>query len=93
MIQWLLAAGRSPADPSALDGAVLLLETSEELIPERQAHRAKQRDTAIEVAHKSVQTAGCVVEAGVRTVEHQTHDTGRPRAVLGDDHFGRTLVW
>jgi muramoyltetrapeptide carboxypeptidase LdcA involved in peptidoglycan recycling len=33
VVQWILAAGRFPADPSVLDGAVLLMETSEELIP------------------------------------------------------------
>lgn len=33
ILQWVLAAGRFPADPSVLDGGVLLLETSEELIP------------------------------------------------------------
>lgn len=32
VVQWILTAGRFPADPAALDGAVLLLETSEELI-------------------------------------------------------------
>lgn len=33
VVQWILTAGRFPADPSVLDGGVLLLETSEELIP------------------------------------------------------------
>ena len=32
VIQWVLAAGRFPTDPAALDGAVLILETSELLI-------------------------------------------------------------
>ena len=36
VVQWILAAGRFPADPSVLDGGVLLLETSEELIPARE---------------------------------------------------------
>lgn len=36
VVQWLLAAGRFPADPAVLDGRVLLLETSEELIPARE---------------------------------------------------------
>jgi muramoyltetrapeptide carboxypeptidase LdcA involved in peptidoglycan recycling len=36
VIQWLLTAGRFPADPSILNGGVLLLETSEELIPARE---------------------------------------------------------
>lgn len=36
VVQWILTAGRFPADPSVLDGAVLLLETSEELIPARE---------------------------------------------------------
>lgn len=36
VIQWILTAGRFPADPSVLDGGILLLETSEELIPERE---------------------------------------------------------
>jgi muramoyltetrapeptide carboxypeptidase LdcA involved in peptidoglycan recycling len=89
VLQWLLTAGRFPPDPSVLDGGVLLLETSEEVIPAREmgwilrslgergvltavdavlvarpptenlerhpspqeaaAHRAEQRDTAIEV--------------------------------------------
>ena len=34
-LQCFLAAGRFPADPAVLDGGVLLLETSEELIPAR----------------------------------------------------------
>ena len=33
--QWILTAGRFPADSSVLDGGVLLLETSEEIIPAR----------------------------------------------------------
>ena len=36
VIQWLLTAGRFPADPAVLDGGVLLLESSEELIPARE---------------------------------------------------------
>ena len=33
VVQWMLTAGRFPNDPSVLDGGVLLLETSEDLIP------------------------------------------------------------
>src|SRR3954451_20737830 len=36
VLQWILTAGRFPADPCVLDGAVLLLETWEELIPARE---------------------------------------------------------
>ena len=36
VLQWILTAGRFPADPAVLDGGVLLLETSEELIPARE---------------------------------------------------------
>lgn len=36
VVQWVLAAGRFPADPSVLDGGVLVLESSEELIPARE---------------------------------------------------------
>jgi muramoyltetrapeptide carboxypeptidase LdcA involved in peptidoglycan recycling len=36
VIQWILAAGRFPADPGVLDGAILLLESSEKLIPARE---------------------------------------------------------
>lgn len=36
VIQWMLTAGRFPADPAVLDGGVLLLETSEELVPARE---------------------------------------------------------
>jgi muramoyltetrapeptide carboxypeptidase LdcA involved in peptidoglycan recycling len=36
VLQWVLAAGRFPADPSVVAGGVLLLETSEELIPARE---------------------------------------------------------
>jgi Uncharacterized proteins, homologs of microcin C7 resistance protein MccF len=39
VLQWILTAGRFPDDPSVLDGAVLLLETSEELIPAREFGR------------------------------------------------------
>lgn len=35
-VQWILTAGRFPADPSVLRGGVLLLETSEELISARE---------------------------------------------------------
>jgi muramoyltetrapeptide carboxypeptidase LdcA involved in peptidoglycan recycling len=33
VLQWVLTAGRFPADPAVLEGGVLLLETSEDLIP------------------------------------------------------------
>lgn len=33
VVQWILTAGRFPSDPSVLDGGVLLLESSEDLIP------------------------------------------------------------
>ena len=33
VIQWILTAGRFPVDPAVLEGGVLLLETSEDLIP------------------------------------------------------------
>lgn len=36
ILQWALTAGRFPADPGVLEGGVLLLETSEELIPARE---------------------------------------------------------
>jgi muramoyltetrapeptide carboxypeptidase LdcA involved in peptidoglycan recycling len=36
VMQWLLSAGRFSDDPSVLQGGVLLLETSEELIPARE---------------------------------------------------------
>jgi muramoyltetrapeptide carboxypeptidase LdcA involved in peptidoglycan recycling len=36
VVQWLLTAGRFPTDPAVLDGGVLLLETSEELISARE---------------------------------------------------------
>lgn len=36
VLQWLLTAGRFPTDPAVLDGGVLLLETSEELIPAKE---------------------------------------------------------
>ena len=36
VLQWVLTAGRFTAAPSALDGGVLLLETSEELMPARE---------------------------------------------------------
>lgn len=36
IVQWILTAGRFPADPSVLAGGVLLIETSEDLIPARE---------------------------------------------------------
>lgn len=36
VMQWILTAGRFPTDPAVLDGGVLLLETSEEVIPARE---------------------------------------------------------
>ncbi len=33
VVQWILTAGRFPEDPAVLDGGVLLLEASEDLIP------------------------------------------------------------
>jgi muramoyltetrapeptide carboxypeptidase LdcA involved in peptidoglycan recycling len=36
VLQWVLTAGRFPTDPAVLDGAVMLLETSEELLPARE---------------------------------------------------------
>lgn len=103
VVQWMLTAGRFPADPTVIDGGVLLLETSEELIParelgwivrslgerglleavdavllarppasshevpataqERSAHRAEQRDVAIETIQRY--NADAVVVVGV----------------------------
>ncbi|SDP74252.1 Muramoyltetrapeptide carboxypeptidase LdcA (peptidoglycan recycling) [Actinopolyspora xinjiangensis] len=39
VLRWLLTAGRLPVDPAVLDGGVLLLESSEELIPAREFGR------------------------------------------------------
>ena len=101
VVQWLLTAGRFPADPAVLEGGVLLLEASEELLParefgrivrslgergllaavdavlvarppassfevrptaeERAAHRAAQRDVAIEIVHRYNPDAAVVV--------------------------------
>jgi muramoyltetrapeptide carboxypeptidase LdcA involved in peptidoglycan recycling len=36
VLQWILTAGRFPVDPATLEGGVLLLESSEELIPARE---------------------------------------------------------
>ena len=36
VVQWILTAGRFPADPAVLEGGVLLLESSEDLIPARE---------------------------------------------------------
>jgi len=36
VLQWILTAGRFPVDPAVVDGGVLLLETSEEVIPARE---------------------------------------------------------
>lgn len=36
VMQWFLTAGRFPADPSVVDGGVLLVESSEEVIPARE---------------------------------------------------------
>jgi muramoyltetrapeptide carboxypeptidase LdcA involved in peptidoglycan recycling len=36
VLPWILTANRFPADPAVLDGGVLLLETSEELLPARE---------------------------------------------------------
>jgi LD-carboxypeptidase C-terminal domain len=36
VVQWVLTAGRFPTDPAVLQGGVLLLETSEELISARE---------------------------------------------------------
>lgn len=92
VLQWILTVGRFPDDPAVLDGAALILETSEELIAarefgwilrslgerglltaaaavlvarppassfgqqpsatERAAHRAEQRDVAIDVVQR-----------------------------------------
>jgi hypothetical protein len=35
VLDWVLTAGRFPFPPDVLDGAVLLIETSEELLPAR----------------------------------------------------------
>ncbi|WP_462418278.1 S66 family peptidase [Kytococcus sp. Marseille-QA3725] len=36
VLQWVLTAGRFPSDPGVLGGGVMLLETSEELVPARE---------------------------------------------------------
>jgi muramoyltetrapeptide carboxypeptidase LdcA involved in peptidoglycan recycling len=101
VLQWILTAGRFAADPSVLDGGVLLLETSEELIPAQElgwilralgergllaavgavllarppasslqvrrspeagaAHRAEQRDVAVEIVQRYNDAAVIVV--------------------------------
>ncbi|WP_307864578.1 hypothetical protein [Allobranchiibius sp. CTAmp26] len=33
VLQWILTAGRFPTDPAVVDGGVLLLEASDEVIP------------------------------------------------------------
>lgn len=103
VIQWILTAGRFPTDPAVLEGEVLILETSEEIIPsrefgwilrslgergllaavgavlvarppasgfgkqrtasERTAHRAEQRDVAIELVARY--NPGAVICIGV----------------------------
>jgi muramoyltetrapeptide carboxypeptidase LdcA involved in peptidoglycan recycling len=35
VIEWILTAGRFPSDPAVLDGGVLIIETSEDLLPAR----------------------------------------------------------
>jgi muramoyltetrapeptide carboxypeptidase LdcA involved in peptidoglycan recycling len=35
VIEWILTAGRFPFDPDVLDGGVVIIETSEELLPAR----------------------------------------------------------
>lgn len=35
VIEWILTAGRFPSDPEVLDGGVLIIEASEELLPAR----------------------------------------------------------
>jgi muramoyltetrapeptide carboxypeptidase LdcA involved in peptidoglycan recycling len=39
VLQWILTAGRFPVDPTVLDGAVLLIESSDELIAAREFGR------------------------------------------------------
>jgi muramoyltetrapeptide carboxypeptidase LdcA involved in peptidoglycan recycling len=39
VLQWILTAGRFPSSPEALAGGVLLVETSEELLPAREVGR------------------------------------------------------
>ncbi len=39
VLQWILTAGRFPEDPTVLQGGVLLVESSEELIPAREFGR------------------------------------------------------
>jgi muramoyltetrapeptide carboxypeptidase LdcA involved in peptidoglycan recycling len=36
VIQWILTAGRFASDPAVLDGGILIIETSEELLPARE---------------------------------------------------------
>ena len=39
VVQWILTAGRFPVDPAVVEGGVLLVETSEELIPAQEFGR------------------------------------------------------
>jgi muramoyltetrapeptide carboxypeptidase LdcA involved in peptidoglycan recycling len=36
VVQWILTAGRFPTDPAVIEGGILLLESSEEVIPARE---------------------------------------------------------
>ena len=47
VLQWLLTAGRFPADPAAVAGGVLLIETSEDLISPDEIFAGSAAESAV----------------------------------------------
>ena len=85
VLQWLLTAARFPADPAVLRGGVLLLETSEELVPAREVgwilRSLGERGVLAEVAAVVVARATASDFDRPRTSEQRAAHRGAQRDV------------
>lgn len=81
VIQWILTAARFPADSSVLNGGVLLLETSEELIPAQEFGRILRS-----LGERGIVSAvDAVVVARAPTSDFTTHPSAHQRRAKRDE--------
>jgi muramoyltetrapeptide carboxypeptidase LdcA involved in peptidoglycan recycling len=92
VIEWILTAGRFPFDPDVLDGGVLIIETSEELLPARNAGwivrslgergilAAVDADLAVASWEKDMASSGRPADVDAASESDLAPSAGRPGA-------------